>query len=643
MSKKKQKTTKMKTRQFSNNRKNMFCGRSQPNEGESTEFIQTFIATPETVNIEERTIEFVSATDRWINRYWWSEKLVVTDEAIDQSRLSKGISFCDSHDHSVVDGITVGYRIEEDTGKLITIVRFSKKQSSDDVFQDYVDGVLRYVSIGYIVLNQTITSYDGEDDRPDEYLVTRWQPIELSKVGVPADEDSSSRDANLINHAKRETKRNKMKDKDKGNTASGGTRDNSQDVAVAEITKEANARADARIADNNDIADMGLRYGMVEEAREHIKSGGNVRTFQSKVMDKIEAESRDNTADTNLDMEDKDVEQYSVFRAVMAHQKGRFRQDAPLEHEASQAVAQALGRDANGFYIPMEVQNDFARRMRVGGMKREMLVSSATNGANLVGVTHRGDQFIDVLFERTLLFKLGARVIDNLTENITIPRGDGGVTHEWVGEATAPTPSHGAIGQIALEYKTIASAVELSRKLLKQGSPSAEAYIIDLILRGSAIAIDTAGFQGAGGLSILGIMNTAGVSSIPLVGAFATHDETIDFETAVDSDNALVDNMAWAVSPNVAGAWKKNLKSAGVAGYISENNEVNGYDVHRKTGLTAGTTLFGDFASYVFGMWGVLDLITDTSTNISEGGIVLRSFQDIDGAVTQTSSFCKNA
>ncbi len=611
----------------------MDFGRRDPSEDMSY-MVETIDLTPNSVDLEKRICTFVAATDRMIDRYWWKERLIITRESIDTSRLDIGISFLDSHRHSQVHGKSVGYSINEEKGLLEIKVRFSKKKESDDIFQDIVDGIRIYVSIGYAILEQTVTSFEGEDRDP-EYVVKRWQPLELSSVGVPADENSTSRS----HHQNRKTDEDNMS---KPNEEKGGG-DNS-----VKIEQRAKDLAQQAIDKNDAIINLGIKYDMVNEARKAIQENVSVREFQSQVLDKMSEDSKSKKPATNLDMEDGQIREYSVFDAVSAFSKGGIegmRKHAPLEYEAHVAVQKSVGRDAQGFYLPMDIQNDFGRRLaslKRGPQSREMLVSSATQGGALVGTDHRGDLFIDHLMDRSVVMSLGARRIENLVGDVDIPRGEGGVTFEWVGEASAPTPSHGLIGTVSLVYKTLAASVEISRKLLKQSSPSAEAYIIDLILRGNALALDNAAIFGAGGNSILGILNTTGINVVPVAGSFANWGEVIDFEDAVAGDNALIDMMSWIVANNVAGGWKRTLKSAGVAGYIAENNTCNSYDFHRKTSLAAGTTLFGNMTDFVFGFWGIMDLMVDKSTNASEGGTVLRSFHDVDGAVTNTGSFAKN-
>lgn len=623
----------------------MHVGRSMPDEGEETEFVASLKLVPDSVNLEERTCEFVAATGRTIARWWWTEKLVISEDAIDTARLAQGISFLNNHNHKDVHGISEGYRIDEKSEELIMKIRFSEKQESDDIFKDIIAGIRKYVSISYIVQNQTVTRYDGDDDdRPDEYLVTRWQPIELSTVGVPADEASKSRNRPNNNNQHSADKERKIDMPEKRKVDNGA--DNSS-PDVAQIRADEKAKYERKLKENSEIQDLGLRYDMGDQARAFIKEGKSSKQFMELVLDTQEEESRNHKPDTNLDMEDGEVKEYSLFRAIRAHKAGgveAMRKLAPLEYEAHIAVEDKLDREAQGFYVPRDVQNDFARRLQVGNVaRREMQVASPTEGANLKGTDHRGDMFIDLLLENTYMMQFGARVIDNLVGDVDIPRAEGGLTTTWLGEGADAVPSNAGIGMANLTFKTISAETEITRKLIKQSSPSVEAYIIDLIMKTCGIGIDTAAFQGAGGLSILGLMNTPGINAIPVVGTFPVWNEIVDMETAVDTDNALIDNMKFLVHPGVAGNWKKTLKFAGISGTIAEGNEVNGYPFFRKSGLAAETCIFGNFRDWLFGMWGVLDLKTDHSTNAKSGGTVLRAFQDIDGVATNVGSFAKNA
>ena len=80
--------------------------------------------------------------------------------------------------------------------------------------------------------------------------------------------------------------------------------------------------------------------------------------------------------------------------------------------------------------------------------------------------------------------------------------------------------------------------------------------------------------------------------------------------------------MSNITNSKVGGALKTNLKSAGVAGYIREDGEVNGYNAFASniipSNLTKGTSaevcsaiLFGNWNDLWICQWGGLDLIVD--------------------------------
>lgn len=153
--------------------------------------MQRLLATvrPATVDLAARTIEVVFTTGQAGRRWHWdigyfSEELEVTETAIRQERLQKGLSVIDSHDtYSVnsVFGITEAYRIEN--GELIGTVRFAKDEDSEAIFQKVADGILRHFSLGYIV-HRYEASITPSDDSMDTYRAVDWEPTELSIVTV---------------------------------------------------------------------------------------------------------------------------------------------------------------------------------------------------------------------------------------------------------------------------------------------------------------------------------------------------------------------------------------------------------------------------------------------------------------------------
>lgn len=147
------------------------------------------IIRPETVNLENRTVEVVFTTGQEGQRWHWDigyylESLEVSTSAIREERLKKGLSVIGDHATYAgirnVFGITEQYRIEN--GELVGTVRFATDEESDTVFKKVADGILRHFSLGYIVHRYEAILNAGEG--LDTYRATDWEPTELSIVAV---------------------------------------------------------------------------------------------------------------------------------------------------------------------------------------------------------------------------------------------------------------------------------------------------------------------------------------------------------------------------------------------------------------------------------------------------------------------------
>ena len=154
---------------------------------------------PETVDRESRTVEVVFTTgEAGMRQSWWSdpyeESLEVSEKAVRQDRLTKGLSILDSHDRysgvGGVLGVTEEFRFE--AGKLIGTCRFSKNQEA--VFEDVADGILRHVSLGYRVHEYSVTKA-GKENKVEKRKAIDWEPLELSIVPVSFETTNGVREA----------------------------------------------------------------------------------------------------------------------------------------------------------------------------------------------------------------------------------------------------------------------------------------------------------------------------------------------------------------------------------------------------------------------------------------------------------------
>lgn len=165
----------------------------------------------DTVNVENRTVEIVFATEAPVRRYNWryndyegeffDEVLSVDPAHVRLERLNAGGPLLNEHMRG--KGVFGVYGTVEKTWikdgpngpELRAKVRFSKAKKAERYFQEVKDGIIRCVSVGYNVITFTREEAVGTNTVP-VYRATEWEPTEVSFVSVPADINSGIRSEN---------------------------------------------------------------------------------------------------------------------------------------------------------------------------------------------------------------------------------------------------------------------------------------------------------------------------------------------------------------------------------------------------------------------------------------------------------------
>lgn len=332
-----------------------------------------------------------------------------------------------------------------------------------------------------------------------------------------------------------------------------------------------------------------------------------------------------------LGLSTKEKHSYSLIRAINAGMTGDW-SNAGFERECSDLIEENLGVEARGFFAPLDIQ------------RRELTAAGSTTGAELVGTDHLAGHFIDALFAESIVGQLGATFLQDLVGNADIPTM-GPATFYHLAEGEDGTESTPTTGSVSLTPKTVAGAVAISYRAMKQTHPSAEAVVERILRRGAAAAIDQQIIQGTGlGNTPLGVLNTTGLNTVSVTTAGQpTWGEIVQFETAVEEDKALVGNLAYLMAPGVKGHCKGKSVDSGSGRLIWQDNLVNGYPAFSSPLMPANGVLFGNFEDLFVGLWGTLDILPDRLANAASGGVVLRVFQDYDCGIGHAGSFCKNA
>ena len=568
--------------------------------------------------VDDRSFEFPFSSEYPVMRYFGNEVLSHEMEAADLGRLNDGAPLLFNHDPDRVVGVVERAWVDGEKKRGYAKVRFSRNSFAQEILADVRDNILRGISFGY--------SIDKMEERGGDFVATRWSPYEVSVVSIPADPTigigRSLNDETVIQAAP---------------AASPTPEPEMENTPDLEVIRSKAAEAErTRIAA---ISALGEKHQMQDLARELIEGGRTLDESRAAVLEKLGSQpveqpirSADITSN-DVGLSDQETRSFSFARALnyLANPSDvSARRAAEFEIEVGKAAAQKYERASNGIVIPNEV------------LRRDLVVGTPTAGGNLVADELLAGSFIDLLRNRLALAQAGVTMLTGLQGNISIPRQTSAATAYWVGENGSPTESQQAIDQVNMTPKTVGAFVDYSRRLLLQSSIDVEGMIRNDLARVIALELDRAAIYGTGSSNQpLGLTNTTGIGSQTITGV-GTFAEYIGMETDVATANADAGSLRYIVNATTRGGLKSVAKStsAVAAGFVFEDNEINGYPVIVSNQLVNNDALFGDFSMMIMGMWSGLDLTVDPYAGATAGTVRVIALQDVDMAVKQPGAFC---
>lgn len=376
-----------------------------------------------------------------------------------------------------------------------------------------------------------------------------------------------------------------------------------------------------------------------------VNDGTRLEEVAAKILDVVEERGKAApTVMSDLGMTTRETNRFSLFRAIRALRFGsqhpKLMQEAAYELECSRAVAERINRGGSpSIFIPGEV----LRRPLGEAATRAMATTPGSKGGYMVNVENMG--FIDILRNRSVSMALGARVLSGLTGNVMFPRQTGKVTVTWqAGENVSVTAADQALGQLSMNPKTCIAITDVSEQLLRQASPSAEAFVMADLARDVAIdGVDNAAINGTGGAQPLGVKNTTGVTS-GQDAASVTYAKMLAFPVAAGAVNAIRGNPGFVT--NITGAsvlmqkqrfsstdtpvWEGDLMDGTVVGFRAMSSEQ----------LASGNIIFGSWDELVIGEWGVLELATDNGgTRFNTATVGIRAMWMVDVMLRYPQAF----
>lgn len=596
------------------------------------------------IDKEARTVELSFASGQPVDRWFGREVLEISEDACDMSRLKDGGAVLVNHDWDSQVGVVLKSWVDATTKKARCLVKFSRSEAGEEIFQDIVDGIRSLVSVGYIVRKMVLQSVEGD---VETHRVTDWLPYEVSIVSVPADtsvgvgrsQPKEEKKPATEPAATIETKTNSRKMSDENKTTVTTTVDFSAErQRVADLNKTASQLATRHPQHKESFFEL---------ARKCAETGDTVDAFNRTVLADIlktePATPATRQGDAKAGLNEKDTRRYSVGRAIRLAMEGKSIDG--LEGECNAELTRKLERQPKGFFLPDEVVARDYRDMKRG--ERANYAGNGPDGGYTVGNDILASEFVEFLRNNAVVAGLGARYISGLVGDVTIPRQVTGASAYWVSETGSITQSSATFGQIVGKPRRVGTSVPYSKQFLAQSSLSAESFITSDSDAAIALELDRVALRGIGGAEPLGIANmaTADRSTSVTFGAAPTWAKYLEFMSSVAASNSLTGSPAYVAS--VASAVKAMTVpkfTSGVEG-IWVNDMVGTFRAKWTTQLLTSATpvanmvIFGDWSQVLYLEWAGRDVVVDPYSGKKEGTVEVTIQRLIDVVIRRGKSF----
>lgn len=617
------------------------------------------------IDKEARTVELAFSSEAEVERWFGIEILSHEPGACELERLADGGPLLMDHNWRDQVGVIEKVSIDSDRRGRAT-VRFGRSARAEEIFQDVCDGIRRHISVGYNVETWKLVE---ERDGVDVYLITEWEPLEISFVSVPADtsvgvgrslesavatqQNTSSSELTSAQQKRENPVNIKTLRAANGDLVRAKVDETGAIVEVLEVLETAaQTRAAATAAPRIEVGDasvgsaeseraraarlleIGRAYEASDLAEQFVRNGGTADALQAAILQRQAQNTKPlaQTASAEIGMSDSEVRQFSFLNAIraLANPTDRHAQRAAaFEFEVSAAAAQRMGKSPSGILVPQDVLTRAVSKTGQGA-----------TGGNLVATNLLSGSFIEYLYNHCVLMGL-ATPLTGLVGDVDIPRQSAKGNAYWVGEAENVGEGTPGFDKVSLAPKTVGAYADITRKMLLQSTPDAEGLTRLDIAKSVGQAIDLAGFYGTGGAQPTGIANISGINAVDFAGVEPSYAEIVEMESKIAAANADIGSMRYITHSLTRGALKTTQKFPGTATGtpVWEGNEVNGYGALVTNQVNHGDVFFGVFSQLMLGMWGGLELTIDPITLARSGGVRVIALQDVDLAIRHAKSF----
>ncbi len=542
------------------------------------------------------------------------------------------------HDPDKQIGVVDSATISDARGR--AVIRFGAGALAKEIQADVDAGIRGNVSVGYEVLDMELSKKATASD-PAEYRVTKWRPIEVSIVSIPADTTVGvGRSTNPPPKAKV--------------TIMEPTQTEDHQKALEGACTDAVTKERQRI---ESILAIGRTHRLGDEAEKAARDGMPLEQFKELALERLAAGHKPLAGkyDALSQKEKQQVESYSMVRAICGSFKDKQIDGFEREmHQEAEREAREAGAMIKGVGIPyICLHRNFLKRASGD-------LTSADEGANIITEDFQSGSFIDVLRNRLVLTALGARFLGGLSGNLVIPRKTAGANGEWVAEAEELTDASMTLGQLTMSPKRVGATVPYTKQMLLQSSIGVEQMVRDDFAGALAVQLQYGALRGTGNnnqpLGVLTLGTNATEVALGRHGKLPTLSDFVSLETKVNENNVGMGRRAYVLEAKVNGYTKSVPRFTNASVALQEQAQINGYPVAMTNtlpgNLTKGTSseicsasIFGNWEELLIGMWGGLDVVVDEYTLAKTGEVQVTQnmFADVGVRYPKAFAYWKDA
>ena len=254
------------------------------------------------VDADDKSVELSFSSEAPCSRWFGAEILSHDEGAIDLSRLNEiGVLLFNHNPEAPIGRIEKAWVGDDLRGH--ATVRFDGDADSEKIFQKVSSGSLRGVSVGYRVgvwesVGEGEVSTNGRFKGPCE-VATRWEPLEISIVSVPADAGVG------VGRSVTDCEERNDKTMEKNEQLQNQVPNIGPDEKPAAIDAEA-VRAEAIKAERARVEGItSLCKSFEMDGAEFIQSGASVEEVRSAVLERLANEKQAVKASVKVDEGDK--------------------------------------------------------------------------------------------------------------------------------------------------------------------------------------------------------------------------------------------------------------------------------------------------------------------------------------------------